>query len=315
MLRKSNMISLSEKQGQILHAFVEYDADNYGDIGYGLTSGKLEKLGINRKTFDNTDPKSINNKDFLINNDLLKITQIDKHGRQKWVYYKITTLGVLAYLRWGSESKSTPEITYSQTFFPLITKNWKKISELYGDLMKDILRYTSLRIDVNSQIVLSDGNRSLKSKSIGCSVTLRIGALDVIFVTFDGKYDYHVDKKDVTVYIDDKNDELNFNLANSFTFLFYYNLINSGSNAVEMMKLFFPRHNSLKKENGEYHPDKEQYYKNAYDFMNKLKRNQKAILLIIKKDPELHKIFAQYIDEIQSKLNQNTLIKKLRKSL
>ena len=315
MLRKNNMIQLSDTQGQILHVFVEYDADHYGNIGYGLTSGGLENLGINRQTFDNPNSRIINNKTFLVANDLLKITKIEKHGKQRWIYYKITMLGVLAYLRWGSESKSTPEITYSQTFFPLITKYWKIISELYGDMMNDILRYTSLRIDVGQQLILSIQSRDLKSKSIGCSITLRIDALDVVFVTFNGTYGYQHNKRPITTLIEDKNNDSNMQLVNSFTFLFYYNLINAGSNAVEMLRLFLPRYVVVKKQNSTYYFNKEKYRKDASDFHKKLERNQETILSIIKKDPDLHKLFVQYLDEIQTKLNQNLTIKKLRKNL
>jgi len=310
------MLTLSKTQGETLNAIIDYESDKFGEIGYGVTSGKLEKLGINRKTFDNTDKNSINNKDFLVEKNFLRITRIEKHGTQNWIYYKITTLGVIAYLKWASELQYENQVIFSQTFFPLMTRHLRKIHELYGDTLNDIVSNTSLQINVKPQVTGTIKNQEHYSESIICSITLRVGDLDIIFDQFLGKYKFQKIQHDINTDFDDsENNELNDILANSYTFVFYYNLINSGLNANEMSNLFIKQYNPFKKNNDQYHTDEKEFKQTLTRLKNKLQKNHKKILTIIKNDPELHEMFLQYLDKIMSKLNQDTIIKNLKKNL
>lgn len=313
---KHNMLELSDIQGRTLNAFVEYDADHKGKIGKGITSGKLEKLGINRKTFDNTDPKSINNKDFLVDNYFLRITRKEKHGKQNWIYYKITTLGVIAYLKWGFGAKSSPDVVFSETFFPLITRYLKIIHEMYEDTMVNILSNTALKINITPQVTGTIKNLRVDSNTLVCSMMLRIGDFDIIYNQFLGepileKIQHIVD----TDYEDKRNNELNQKLSDCFTFVFYYNLINSGLNRNEMMNLFIKENNFLQIKNYDYHLDEKKFKIKLKKHIIKLGKNYKKILKLIKSDSELHQLISGNFDEVLNKLNQTSVIKDIRKNL
>lgn len=310
------MLELSDIQGRILNAFVEYDGDNKGEIGYGLTSGKLGKLGINRKTFDNTDKNSINNKDFLLDNYFLRITRKESHGQQYWIYYKITTLGVIAYLKWASELKSEYQVSYSQTFFPLITRHLKKIIELYGDTVSHILSNTALRINIKSQVSGIIKNQRVDSRTLICSMTLRVGDFDIIYDQFLDKPLFKKIKHIVDIdYEDEINDKLNQKLSDCFTFVFYYNLINSGLNANEIVNLFIKEYNTFEKKNGDYYIDEKKFKIRLKKHQIKLQTNYKKILKLIKSDSELHKLISDNYDEVLSKLDQTSIIEEMRKNL
>ncbi len=310
------MLDLNDIQGKILTAFVDYDGKNQGEIGQGITSGKLEKLGINRKTFDNTDPNSINNKDFLINNYFLRITRKEKHGKQDWIYYKITTLGIIAYLKWAFDTNSSSNIIFSDTFFPLITKYFKKIYEMYEDTLSNILSNTALKINVTPQVTGTVKNQRVDSHSIICSISLRMGDFDIIYNQFLGEpileeIKYHVDID----YDDKRNDELNQKLSECFTFLFYYNIINSGSSTNEMFDLFLKENNYLHVENDNHDLDKEELKIKFKKHIIKLRKNNKKILKLIKSDPELHQLISSNFDQVLVKLNHTSMIEDMRKNL
>ena len=310
------MLNLNDIQGRILNAFVEYDGDNNGEIGYGLTSGKLEKLGINRKTFDNTDPKSINNKDFLVDNYFLRITRKEKHGLQTWNYYKISTLGVIAYLKWAYNTITSPDVTFSQTFFPLITRHIKIIHEMYGDTMSNILSNTSMKINITPQVTGFVKKQRVESNSIVCSMSLRIGDFDLIYHQFLGKPIFKKIQYRTDIDFDDKqNITLNQKLSECFTFLFYYNLINSGISSNEMSNLFYNENNYLDKESYDSIFDKKEFRIKFKKHIIKLRKNNKKILKLIKSDPELHKLILNNFDEVLSGLNQTSVIEDMRKNL
>jgi hypothetical protein len=310
------MLELNDIQGKILTAFVDYDGQNQGEIGKSVTSGKLEKLGINRKTFDNTDPKSVNNKDFLIKNYFLRITRKEKHGQQNWIYYKITTLGLIAYLKWAFNTDSSTNIIFSDTFLPLISKYFKIIYEIYGNTLSNILSNTSQKINVTPQVTGTFKNKSINSNSIVCSMSLRIGDFDIIYNQFLGKPILEEIKHIVDIdYDDKKNNKLNQKLSECFTFLFYYNLINSGSSSNEMFNLFLSENNYLHIENDNHNFDKKEFRIKFKKFIIKLKKNKKKILKLIKSDPKLHKLISNNFDKVLVKLNQTSILEDMRKNL
>ena len=285
------MLEITDTQGRILEAFMKYDAQKEGNVGYGLTSGGLEKMGINRKSFDNTDKNSINNRQHLLKNDLITPTRIEKHGKQNWQYYKLTILGVLAYLKWANHVGLKKII--SSSFFPLILMHAKEVRKLYGQITDGILAITADRLELELQetLVNSDTGQEKKFGDMIEATTLPIFFVDVTFFRIFKRLKIQRIDHGITTTFENPNLETYNKIADKFTFVFYFNFLNLVFHKYELFNLINKMY-PVKLENGKLDS------KYTKTLVNKIKKNAHRLTMIISSDPQLSKIFKENLSEI-----------------
>lgn len=317
------MLELTESQGRILETFIEYDGDKYGDVGYGLTSGILEKLGISRQTFDKKDKErkyTFSNKEYLLKKYLIRKTFESKHGRQIWQYFWITQLGVLAYLKWKSNKSENNSITITRSFFPLITNHLKPIQKLYGDAVILLLLDSAKKINVMPQSTLKtfDGKKKIEIKKLTMSMALPMGAVDLVLYQNLGEPRFLLKKSGGTdkTYDDSPNIELNKKIVDWYTFTFYYNLINLHRDLPlisHIMWQFDPFFTF--KDDKVYTKDLKEYEQKFRQFHNRMIKNTDEVIDIINEDSLLHKLFKDNIIEIDNILNSRKIFQFLKEKI
>ena len=225
---KNRMMNLTDAQGEILEQFILYDAETEGNIGKGMSSLDLAKRGIIRKTFSN-------NFEYLLDNYLIRLEQVEQHGKQIWKYFVVTTNGVSAYLKWTREKDNDKKITLTAKFFPLIAKYWKRLRRIYGRILDDQMLKAIDQIGVQPQIVMHrKGTREkFPSDEIMEVITLPLGGIEVKLIrniskpriyknsgliNYRDTYDFGLDN--IT------NIDTEREISNSLTFVLFYNLIN-----------------------------------------------------------------------------------------
>lgn len=317
------MLRLTDAQGKIIESIVKYDADELGNIGYGLTSYKIETLGINRRTFTiNVDELIENNFLYLIRSDMHYSGRRTEHKDKSspWNYYQVSTLGFLAYQNWLRQSQKNKTGIITRKYFPLITEHWKTIHKLYGQVMIEILIQTTNQINVEPQFKLihKETKKKIFSRKLVDTLTLNIGTIDVIFYRNLGEIEIvKPNKKKITqIYDQTRNKEINKAVRDRFTFAFYFNLINFGFDTGKMIEYIFtnkpPFYSKGKKI---YFKDMNILAKSTQIFQNKMKKNSKLVIKIINDNPKLYRLFKQTLDEVHSKLSQRKIIKLLNESI
>ena len=311
---ESSMLSLTDAQGKIIQAMIDYDAQKFGEVRYGFTSYKISKLGINRRTFE------INVEKLLENNFLYLIRSVQHGGEiSPRKYYQVTNLGFIAYQKWVFDhKKKTGMIT--RRFFPLITEHWKSLDTLYGNIMIDILKQTTNQIDVISKFLIhhKETKKKILSRKLVEVLTLNIGTIDIILYRDLGETEVvKPRKRKITQRFDQTtNTEINKAVRDRFTFAFYFNLINFGYDTGKMLEYVLTNKPPF------YSKGKKIYFKNidtvaksAKTFQNKMEKNSNSVIKIINNDPKLYRLFKQTLDEVYSKLNQRKIIKLLKERI
>jgi len=120
-------ITMTEIQKKIISVILN-DRKNWSHGLSGITSGRIEKLGINRKTFEN-------NIDGLLKNYLIIVKAEEKHDKQIWVFYDITPLAVIVMLKnqYSQHVFGKLKEKSFEEFFPLLMRYWSEIKKIYGD--------------------------------------------------------------------------------------------------------------------------------------------------------------------------------------
>lgn len=315
------MFDCTDAQGKIIEEFIEYDYEKLGKVGHGLSSGAIEKRGINRRTF-------VNNIDELVSNNFLYLIRSEKHNgprkkskqpRAEWKYYVVSHLGVLAYIKWAT--KNYKELSITKKFFPLITTHQRELNKLYGDLIIHLLEKTVDQINVKpeGQIITPDKKRKIPLSKLILTMNLPIQDLEIIFTDFIGE-----PKRDEIKYLGgldhdfdySKNKIIDQAVTDNFTFAFYFNLINLGKNASELVNLFFKLNFPLiVKENKIYEKDMDVLTRNLKKFQVKLEKNSKLITSLVNRDQNLNKLFKEKLQYLNSQLNQAKIIKHLQQNL
>lgn len=302
------MIGISDSQAKILEKLIEYDLES---SEWGLTSGAIEKRDINRKTF-------ANNINWLLENYFVKITWSDDHGLQVWKYYMVTQLGVLAYLKWITKKDVEKSIDITERFAPLLVKHLGKIKEWYGDIADYALKKAVSQINVNpiSVLHLKSKKKSQPSKEMVESMTLTFGSVDIIFYRDMGKPVFEkIHKFGKDIYDHRKNKKFGTDIANRFTFAYFFNLINLVYSTGDFMEASMEINPIARRfKNKIILEDTTKIIKRTESLVNKLQENKKKVIQMISEDKDLSELFKSTISEMSSKIKEPKIIKYLQES-
>ena len=243
-----------------------------------------------------------------------------KDTSSPWKYYQVSTLGFLAYQNWIITSNKNKTGILTKKYFPLISEHWKTIHKLYGQVMIEILVQTTKQINVEPELILTHKatKKQIFSRKLVETLTLNIGTIDVIFYRNLGETEVvKPNKKKITqIYDQTQNKEINKAVRDRFTFAFYFNLINFGYDAGQMLNYLLtnklPHYLQGDKTNSKNY---NAIAKSVQRFQNKMKKNSNLVIKIINNDPKLYRLFKQTLDEVYSKLNQRKIIKLLQERI
>src|SRR3990172_9206385 len=84
---------ISDTHAKILRVLIENQKTIPRNENDGFSSYKIRQLGVPGRTFEI-------NRDFLLDNNLIKIVTEKKRGKQNRIYYDLTPLGLISYLSW-----------------------------------------------------------------------------------------------------------------------------------------------------------------------------------------------------------------------
>lgn len=298
---KNPMLDLTNTQAKIIKTFMDNYRDESNEISIGLTANKLEEYGNVSKTFRN-------HKDYFLENYFLRPTILDPHGMEDWHYFQITQLGVLAYLKWLS-TQDSKEVELDRDFFPCLYKYWGELVEMYEQVLSDVLKKTLDRIEIRPEIEGTIRGEEFFGGRLDESIIIHLDNIEVrIFRKykqpevheFPTKRDWGVLKQ-----FENLNQEIDDKITERFTFLLFFNLLNSGTDAGEFLNTLFPNHIKPFDWNKESltEDDKEKKKSEIKNFYDKMQKNTSDLFTIIKNDEDLHALMKKNISEIISDLS------------
>jgi len=302
-------MKITKRQSEILEILIANTKKAFG--GYpGLSRTEIEKLGVSHSTFHI-------NIDFLISHYLIDNVSIEFHGEEEWKYYDATVLGFIIWYQSKFKKKVLPYISSQllERFFPLIHKHWDELDKIFEDdregctiigfldtalsqisfyfYDKDRSEYFGERgffEPVANQISLDFGDHKIILKgefnflAKGFSWKRREG----IRPDFDDRHVWHK------------------NISDKVTFLVFFNM--------------FQRKASYKYGSGVITLDLFDEYlepsEAGKELLKHYKKTIKSVLIIIKKDKDLNKIFLKglsYLENIQKNSMLNEFLLKFLK--
>lgn len=305
------MLDLNKTQSRILKTFVNNYNDYEGEFRHGFTAKMLEKHEIDPKTFRN-------HKKYLEDNYLIRLNRIEYHGGikedkedqtkkkgQYWYYYKVTKLGLIAYLKWLGDTNIKTEITLTESAFPILVKLMPKIYAKYGKIANNILQNTAEQIKIIPKLEFKVES-SHYSKTLVETITLPMADITLEIkreITPPEKIPTDNLKPDV-LRVDDfsdrANNEIDDSIEERFTFLYFYNLINSGKDFTEMINVFTLY--STK----EYTAD--EFKEQIILHMDKMANNIPFTIKLIRSNKKLRTIFQNMLKEINGKIENPKIL-------
>jgi len=301
------MLELSDTQAEIIRVFLDKYRDESNNISEGIAGNKLEEFGIVAKTFRN-------NRDYFLKNYFLRLSKVEYHGHRNYFYFQITRLGVLAYLKWLSK-KSSQDVSLDKDFFSLLWKYWGNLVDIFGDILFDVLQKTIDRIEIRPQWILQIQDEQVYGGKLIETILVPLGTIDVkLYREYDSPQLQSLPEADAwksTELFPSLNQEIDNKITSRFTFLLFFNLINSGSDSSEITTLMFPNRVRLfdfKKETLT-DDDKEQKKLEIKKFIEKMEQNTDKLFSIILADKDLHDLMKSTVTEITESLNNRRSLK------
>ena len=128
------MFKITDSRKKIMMLLIRQDKE-----GSGLSSYSIGNLGIPRRTFEI-------NKEYMIENNLIRVVHSIKAGRQSREYFGITSMGFFILLKNMSldELKKEMKGKFFCTYFPMIGNYWEKLTEMYGEFIPTMILRMSL---------------------------------------------------------------------------------------------------------------------------------------------------------------------------
>jgi DNA-binding PadR family transcriptional regulator len=311
------MIQLTEQQSNIIKKLVENTQKVPNQNFLGLSSGGLEKLGINRRTFEI-------NLDLMLHNQLIKIIHEEKHNRQKWRYYDITQLGFLALLKWLPQKELLKiDVKKFGRFIPYIAIHWDELIRLYDDEIYSILKQSIEQLEIKplfTDLNISKTKQPAWNKVFVENTRLEFSdpGVEMIFTRVFGVYSdkekEQAEENGIKLYFPNFEDMRN-SVIKRLTFVFFFNLIRA--------PLEISLHHDLwnvKPKIGI--PSKDEIDKQAKKFglqykktLNRMDKASSEVISMIRYDQELMSIIHENLDEIVPKSTQPKIITILRDQL
>lgn len=300
------MLEINDTQAEIIKVFLDNYRDKTNEISEGLSGNELESYGIITKTFRN-------NRDYFLKNYFLRLSKVEYHGQRNYFYFQITRLGILSYLKWSSK-KSKSDFWLDKDFFPLMWKHWDTLVDIFGESLFDILQSTIESIEIKPQYTLQFENEKTYGGKLNESIWISLGKIEVKFFR---EYDSpqlqslpNIDAWKQTEHFTSLNQEIDDKITARYTFLLFFNLLNSGLSPSALAPLLTNRitHFDLNKESLT-EKDMEDKKIEIEKVINEVKQNSEKLFSIILDDGELYKLLKESIVEITQTFSNRPALK------
>lgn len=235
------MFTINEAQTKILGIILDEEKQNREST---ISNSKRDPKGISgyRITKKISRGTWYENKDYLQYYQLITRIQIKKTGKQKREYFKITSLGIISFLKRIDSGKLHEFETDLKQILQLIGKHWIDLSSKLGD---DLL-YLILSISLNQIDLIPPDIGNPKSKDpllrfTGRKLTEKIELpFDIEEITFNISTQFTTLEKrqSYSKYI--KNyEEITNSVVQHLIFLFFYNLLRMKTDDLFLINTMF----------------------------------------------------------------------------
>ena len=290
------MLDLTDKQAEIIKAYIDHYRDESNKITQGITAEGIEKYGIEPKTFRN-------HKDYFLKNYFLRLNTVGYHGSRNYFYFQVTRLGVLAYLKWQSKSEPS-DIWLDRDFFPMLFKYWGELVESFEQVFFDVLTKTLNRIEIRPEFEGKIHGEEIFGGKLDESIIIPMGMVEVkIFRKYkqpDMQESPTTKDWGVSETFKSLNQEIDDKITERFTFLLLFNLLHIGTSAGEFTNLIMQNCLKFDKESAE--QSEEERKKVLEGFHKRIQENITKLYSIINQDKELHTLMKSTISEITEML-------------
>jgi len=291
------MLDLRNTQAEIIKVFIEQYRDKSNKITQGISADELEKYDIVSKTFRN-------HKDYFLKNYFLRLNTVGYHGHRNYFYFQITKLGVLAYLKWQSQSELS-DIWLDRDFFPLLFKYWGELVESFEQVFFDVITKTMNRIEIRPEYEGVIHGEKIYGGKLEESIIIPMGMVEVkIFRKYkqpelqENPKDRDVSRTDT---FDSLNQEIDDKITERFTFLLLFNLLHIGTDVGELTNLYKQNYMEYGKNNTTKQSE-EEITSIFTEFHDRMQESVAKLVKIINQDKQLHKLMKSSILEITDML-------------
>lgn len=292
------MLNLNNTQARVIGKFIEIYRDETNNVSDGITGHDFDKKTKLAKLFRK-------HREVFLDNYFIRITKIIHHFTRHDRFFQVTPLGVLAYLKWFTNSNLS-EFQLDREFFPLLWKHWDKLNDIYGDILPDIVRKTLDRIEVKPIMSGKLNDTTISLSDLNESIMIPLGRIEVkIFRQYTSLIKQEINDriKDGKEHTQSINKIIDDEISERFTFLFYFNLLNHGFDVGEMIDVLFPNRVAFFDLNQKLTDIiKEKKKSEIKEFESKMKRGANEVFSIIHRDKELHKLMKGTVSEIMNDL-------------
>ena len=297
------MLDLTDKQAEMIKVFIEQYRDKSNKISQGISGKDLERHGIERKTFRN-------HRKYFLENYFIRLSKVEYHATRNYLYFQITRLGVLAYLKWQTTQKPS-DILLDRDFFPKLFEYWGELVESFEQVFFDVLTRTLNRIEIRPEFEGKINGEIIFGGKLEESVVI---PMDMIEVKIFRKYkqpdvEEIPTKQDLmrTDIFQTLNQEIDDKITERFTFLLLFNLLHLGTSAGELTNLYMQ--NYIKVDKNESSEQSEEEVKSIYtEYAKRTTENVTKLFTIINHDKSLHTLVKSTIKEITDMLaNRKTV--------
>ena len=289
------MLDLTNMQAKFIKVLIENYRDEYGNILHGVAQKGFKKYGLEPKTFQN-------HKNYFLKNYFIRPLTFEQHGKRNDLYFQITRIGVLAYLKWQSRSEVS-DIWLDKDFFPDLFKYWDKLVGIYEKVFFDTFTKTLDRIEIRPEFEGIIHGEKVYGGKLDESITIRMGMMNVtIFRKYKQPDIQEIPTKESwgkSVTFESLNQEIDDKIAQRFTFLLFFNLLHLGTNFEEYLNLMLQ--NYTKFVDNERESNKGTKKENARimkETHERLIENNEKLISIINHDDVLLSLMKSTISEI-----------------
>lgn len=292
-LLKIGWFSINRTQADLLELLLMNNEYGYLTTLYGFTSSMFQEFKM-KGSFDN-------HKEFLLEKNLIRIEYVAHYPNVlPWVYYDITPLGVLAYLKATQTEKAKRKPKISPRFIPLIEKHWDDLSKKYGKLLDFIFEKSINQINIESNF----------SKTIIVNTTINLNVKSFILNDFYNPIKFKALWEYYAFQVTKKSNSINNDLIiKRLTFIFYFNLLTCHKSKT-CMKEFWLKNKIIDITNLK----ELQFRKDTKDLIKHTTESARFTFRLLKKDKHLHKLFKKTIHEITVNLRNDELIQYIKKN-
>ena len=236
-------------------------------------------------------------------------------GKRNPLYYQITRLGILAYLKWQSKSKIS-DVWIDRDFFPELFKYWGELIESYEQVFSDVLRKTLERMEIRPEFEGIISGEKVYGGRLDESIIIPMEMMDVKFFRKYKQPEMQEipTKRDwgKTITFETLNQEIDDKITQRFTFLLLFNLLHLGINKQEYLNLMLQNYTELV--DNEKEPVEDRKKENAKvmnEVHKRITENTVKLIEIINHDDVLLPLMKSSISEITKMLSNRKNIQEI----